>query len=125
MALDETRRHAGFLRFEGLEFDPVRRVLRRGRHELVLRPKLARLLHELLLRADSVMTRQELLRCVWPDARVSDETLAGAMRDLRAILRTVAEDPIRTVRGKGYELRGPVEGVDAAEPGCRVGASGC
>jgi DNA-binding winged helix-turn-helix (wHTH) protein len=69
------------------------------------------LLHELLLRAGQVVTKDELLDAVWPGLAVVEASLPTAMLKLRRALGDHGrESPIiETVQRIGYRLAVPVE----------------
>jgi len=58
-----------------------------------------------------LVTREELLAAVWPDANVTDNAIAQAVSDLRTALGDNAASPtyIRTVARRGYRFIAPVE----------------
>jgi DNA-binding response OmpR family regulator len=89
---------------------------------LELSPREYGLLAELVRRAGSVVTKEELLRVVWGDeeaaTRNAVEVYVGYLR--RKLAAAGAQDLVRTVRGHGYlaeapEPAGPT-GPDAAGP---------
>lgn len=77
-----------------------------------IEPRPLELLHELLLRAGDVVTKDELFETVWPGVTVVEASLTSAMLKLRRALR---DDPgsriIETVPRIGYRLAVPVEVV--------------
>lgn len=95
------------------------RVLRDGR-PLDLTPKLLDLLFYFLARPAQLVTKEELLNGVWPDANVTDNALAQAISDLREALGDTASAPtyILTVARRGYRFIAPVNTDDepAAAP---------
>src|ERR1700704_3426287 len=90
------------------------RVLRNG-EALSLTPKLLDLLFHLLDHAGTLVTKDQLLDAVWPDANVTENALAQAMSELRQALDDDAGAPafIKTVARRGYRFIAPVETVDA------------
>ena len=93
------------------------RVLRGG--EVVgLTPKLLDLLLYLLDRPATLVTKDELLEAVWPDANVTENALAQAMSELRQALGDEAGSPtfIKTIARRGYRFIAPVETVAHVEP---------
>lgn len=75
------------------------------------------LLHELLLHAGKVVTKDELLDAVWPGLAVVEASLPTAMLKLRRALGDHGpESPvIETVQRVGYRLAVPVEVESGAE----------
>jgi DNA-binding response OmpR family regulator len=83
----------------------TRQVFGDGR-EIVLTPKEFAMLEHLLLHAEQVVTRTELLEHVWnmrfdPGSNVVDAHVARLRAKLRAVIAT---PEIRTVRGVGFML---------------------
>jgi len=82
-----------------------------GGQRASLESKPLELLHELLLHAGSVVTKDELLDRIWRDVTVVEASLPTAVHKLRA---AIGDDPrnkaiIETVPGIGYRLGVPVE----------------
>jgi DNA-binding winged helix-turn-helix (wHTH) protein/tetratricopeptide (TPR) repeat protein len=84
--------------------------------ERFLRPKSYRLLEILSERRGELLTKDELVRQVWPDVFVSDDSLAQCVRDIRRALGDEGASLLRTVPRRGYMLTG-----DAA-PAARIDA---
>jgi DNA-binding winged helix-turn-helix (wHTH) protein len=76
-----------------------------------LEPKPMELLHELLLRAGEVVTKDELLDAIWPGVLVVEASLPTAVLKLRRALGDHRRENaiIETVSGIGYRLVGQVE----------------
>ena len=91
------------------------RVLRNG-EALNLTPKLLDLLFHLLDHAGTLVTKDQLLEAVWPDANVTENALAQAMSELRQALGDDAGAPefIKTVARRGYRF---IATVDAGAAG--------
>jgi two-component system OmpR family response regulator len=97
----------GFLRFEDLELDRVRRTARRGARRIDLSPREFRLLEYFVLHPGQVLTRTTLLEQVW-DMSFDPETnvVEAHMSNVRRKLEEGGEPRlIHTIRGSGYELR--------------------
>lgn len=75
-----------------------------------------RLLAALISHAPSGVGKDELIREVWGDVVVGDETLAQRVRLLRQALDEDSQNPrfITSVRGRGYRLICPVEAASSA-----------
>jgi two-component system OmpR family response regulator len=92
-----------------LELDLLKRVVKRGGHEIQLQPREFRLLEYLMRHAGQVVTRTMLLDNVWnyhfdPRTNVVESHLSR----LRAkIDKGFTPELIHTVRGAGYCLRAP------------------
>ena len=105
-------------RFGPFVADRISYRVSKGAEVLDLTPKLLDLLFYLVERPAVLVTKEELLQGVWPDANVTDNALAQAVSDLRTALGDHASAPtyIRTVARRGYRFIAPVESSDAATP---------
>jgi DNA-binding winged helix-turn-helix (wHTH) protein len=108
-------------RFGPFELDTRTLELRRAGEAVALEPKPLRLLLYLFEHRDRVLSKEELLRAVWPDESVGDAALAGALRNVRRALGDTgdAQRWIRTRRRVGYQFVGPVT-VDAVSARRRI-----
>lgn len=99
--------HLLFLPFR---LDPVNERLWRESELLQLRPKAFAVLRYLVEHAGQLVSREELLKAVWPDTSVSEELLRGYIRDLRKVLGDEAGEPrfIETAAGRGYRFLAPI-----------------
>ena len=88
-----------------------------------LESKPLELLHELLLNAGKVVTKDELLDRIWPNVIVVEASLPTAVRKLRLALGDDRRGPaiVETVSGIGYRLATPVE-VERRSTGPRLPA---
>ena len=96
--------------FEGFRLDPIGKVLFRGDAPVSLTPKTIETLLALVERPGQVVTKEELLRTVWPDAFVEENNLAQHISTLRRVL---GEDEggrqlIETMPKRGYRFVGRV-----------------
>jgi DNA-binding winged helix-turn-helix (wHTH) protein len=92
------------LRFDGFTFDgPARRLLRGGQ-PVHLSPKAFDLLAALLAARPRALSRDELMRALWPDTFVSRTSVAQLVGELRTALDDDAQAPrfVRTVQRFGY-----------------------
>ena len=98
-------------RFDGYEIDSARYELRRDGAPVPLEPKVLDVLLHLVHQRARLVTKEELLREVWPGVHVSESTLTRAVSLARAALADSASDPraIETVPGRGYRWKAPVE----------------
>ena len=92
-----------------LELDLLKRVVKRGGHEIQLQPREFRLLEYLMRHAGQVVTRTMLLDNVWnyhfdPRTNVVESHLS---RLRTKIDKGFTPELIHTVRGAGYCLRAP------------------
>jgi len=94
-------------RFGDCEVDERRRDLRVRGTPMELEAKPWEVLHQLLLHAGEVVTKEELLDSVWPGLTVVDSSLATAISKLR---RAIGDDSmIVTLPRIGYRLAVPVQ----------------
>jgi adenylate cyclase len=93
------------------------RVLRDDK-AIGLTPKLIDLLFYLLDHAGDLVTKEELLDALWPDANVTENALAQAMSELRQALGDEPSSPqfIKTVARRGYRVIARVEPLEAEVP---------
>lgn len=78
-----------------------------GEREVDLTATEFRILATLLRHPGRVYTREELMERAYPDQRfVSERTMDSHLRNVRAKLRDAGVDPIETVHGVGFRLRG-------------------
>ncbi|HEX7295357.1 MAG TPA: winged helix-turn-helix domain-containing protein, partial [Pyrinomonadaceae bacterium] len=94
-------------KFGDCEVDERRRDLRVRGMPIELEAKPWEVLRQLLLHAGEVVTKEELLDCVWPGLTVVDSSLATAIFKLRKALG--AESMVVTVPRVGYRLAVPVQ----------------
>ncbi|PAL22407.1 winged helix-turn-helix domain-containing protein [Sphingopyxis sp. GW247-27LB] len=105
-----SRRRRRLWRFASAEFDEASWVLRVGGAPAAVEGKPLEVLHELLLRAGEVVTKDEILDAVWPGVTVVEGSLATAISKLRKALgATDSQSVIATVSRVGYRFVAPVE----------------
>ncbi len=105
------RRQGRLWRFATAEFDERTWTLTVDGRVASIEGKPLELLHELLLRAGEVVTKDELLDAVWPDVEVVEASLPTAVLKLRRALKDDGEDGpqiIETAQRLGYRLAAPV-----------------
>lgn len=108
------RRRRRLWRFAGAEFDEAGWALRVRGRIAPLEGKPLEVLHELLLRAGEVVTKEELLDAVWPGVAVVEGSLPTAISKLRKALGSQEDTVIETVPRVGYRLVAPVR-IDSIE----------
>lgn len=98
-----------------LVVDLERGTVRRGEDSIDLPPLSFRLLACLIAHAPDPVDKDKLIREVWGDVVVGDETLAQRVRLLRQALGEDSQSPryLASVRGQGYRLK--CDAVPAAE----------
>jgi pimeloyl-ACP methyl ester carboxylesterase/DNA-binding winged helix-turn-helix (wHTH) protein len=116
--------------FAGFELDVAERRLLRGGTEVDLAPKAFDTLRLLVENAGHLMTKEELLRQLWPDAVVEENNLNKNISILRKVLGQTAgsEAYIETVPRAGYRFAATVKQLSAppvplARSGMRQAAS--
>src|ERR1700755_1379556 len=97
-------------RFGPFELQPGQRRLHRDGAPISLRPRAFDLLVALVDRAGHLVTKDELLERVWPQAVVEEAALHVQVSALRKV---VGSDAITTVSGRGYQFTLPVTKDDA------------
>ncbi len=98
-------------RFDEFELDPSRRVLSRNESPVALTPKAFDVLSYLVLNPGRVVTKDELLKSVWPDSFVEEGNLAQYISALRKALGDKSR-LIATVPGRGYQFVAQVFSVE-------------
>ena len=97
----------GILRYEDLEMDRLKRMVKRGGKPLDFSPREFRLLEFFLLNPERVVSRTTLLEKVWdmsfdPETNVVDAHMSNLRKKLEEGSRRRL---IQTIRGAGYALR--------------------
>ncbi len=114
-------------RIGGFTLDATAKVLMRGGTPVHLTLKAVETLLVLTENAGSVVTKDELMKAVWPDRVVDEANLMQNIAVIRKALGAPAGDPahIETYPGRGYRLVGPAivvehallpDAVETAEP---------
>lgn len=99
-------------RFASFVLDASRHRLTGPGGEISLRPKSFEVLALLLARAGHLVTKEEILRAVWPDLVVTDDSLTRCISDVRLAVQDSDRTLIRTVVKLGYIIDIPVAVVD-------------
>lgn len=106
------------VRFEDYEVDFARCEVRKSGVRIGVQRKPFRILELLLRRPGELVTREELVRFLWPDSHVSFEHgLNTAINSLRQVLGESSRDFrfIETRPGLGYRFSAPVEQITSAD----------
>ncbi len=116
------------LRFQSFTLDLQRLCLRGPSGEIDLRPKSFEVLRYLAEHAGRVATKEEMLTALWPDVRVTDESLTRCISEVRRAIGDDAQQFIKTVSRRGYLFDLICEDVDdardaAAPPPSQQGGS--
>src|SRR5262245_48646826 len=82
----------------------------RGSRAIKLRPKAFAVLNYLLGRPGKLVTKEELLKAVWPETFVGEAVLKVAIGQLRDVLDDDPKSPrfIETAHRRGYRFIGPI-----------------
>jgi DNA-binding winged helix-turn-helix (wHTH) protein/tetratricopeptide (TPR) repeat protein len=91
--------------FGPFRIDPDKETLLRGGEPVPLTPKTFQILLVLVRHSKEVVTKDELMKMVWPDTFVEEANLSRNIFMLRKALGDTAQDRyIVTVPGRGYRL---------------------
>jgi predicted ATPase/DNA-binding winged helix-turn-helix (wHTH) protein/class 3 adenylate cyclase len=103
--------------FADFRLDPTNACLWRGADTVVLQPKAFDLLYYLVTHQDRLISKDELLDAVWPEAVVNDAALRVVISALRKALGDTAQTSrfIATVPRRGYRFLAPVRLVESPE----------
>lgn len=104
----------------GYRFDPFtlnldRGCLQEGDQDLDLRPKAFEVLRTLVEHAGKLLSKDDLVRAVWPNVIVNDDALAQCIRDIRKVLRDEGEHFIKTMPRRGYLFVAEVTSLQPAD----------
>jgi TolB-like protein/DNA-binding winged helix-turn-helix (wHTH) protein/Flp pilus assembly protein TadD len=88
--------------FDGFTLDLTRACLLRGTQEIKLRPKPFDALKYLVGNPGRLITKAELIKALWPDTAVTDDSLVQCLMEVRRALGDEAQQIIKTVHGRGY-----------------------
>ena len=109
----------GILQFGDFEVDPVARSLRKHGERIPLTRRSFDILLLFVKRPGEIVSREDLIKGVWSDTFVDENTLSQSISTLR---RSLAERPgdnnfIATLPGRGYQFVAQVIEVPASLPG--------
>jgi len=81
-----------------------------------LEPKVMEVLVRLACEPGDVVSKENILKTVWPDTFVSDDVLIRSVSELRRVFGDDAREPhfIETIPKRGYRLVAPVERLNSA-----------
>ncbi|HVP67551.1 MAG TPA: alpha/beta fold hydrolase [Anaeromyxobacteraceae bacterium] len=99
-------------RFGSYELDVGRREFRAAGAIQPLQPQVFAVLEYLVRHRNHVVSKDELLRELWPDAVVTDASLQRAVSLARRALRPADRGLLRTHARRGYRFVGEVTGID-------------
>jgi adenylate cyclase len=108
--------------FEGYTLDIARSSLRAADREIQLRPKSFEVLRYLLENSDRLVTKEEMIKAIWPNVAVTDESLTHCISEVRQALGGRKQAIIATVPRRGYRLVAAVSRLATTTPAAlRVG----
>lgn len=104
--------------FDSFELDREGCRLFRDGVEVPVEPRVFDLLSYLVAHPDRLVGRDELLEHVWHARTLSEGVLASTIAKLRRALgqRADGQEPIETVRGRGYRFRWTARATPAPDP---------
>jgi DNA-binding winged helix-turn-helix (wHTH) protein len=88
--------------FDEFQLDLTSGCLLRGRDEIKLRPQSFEVLTYLVENNGRLIPKEELIRAVWGNTSVSDDSLTQCLKDIRHKLGDEAQQIIKTVPKRGY-----------------------
>src|SRR5262245_21983532 len=91
-------------RFGDYTLDVARGFLQSGGREIELRPKSFEVLRYLVENAGRLVSKDELIKTVWPDVIVTDDSLARCISEVRQAIGDSSQTMIRTVPRRGYRF---------------------
>src|SRR5215470_12373151 len=94
--------------FEGFTLDVACSSLRAGNRAVALRPKSFEVLRYLVENADRLVTKEELMKAIWPNVVVTDESLSHCVSEVRQALGDSNQTIIATMPRRGYRFTAPV-----------------
>jgi DNA-binding winged helix-turn-helix (wHTH) protein/TolB-like protein len=94
----------------------------RDGREIPLRPQAFDLLKYLLQNAGRLVTKDELMKAVWPGVFVTDDSLVQCVRDVRRAIRDADQSVLRAVPKRGYRFTIPAAVPPSARTRWRMGA---
>lgn len=98
----EVHKNRARYRFADFTLDCERASLVKAGQELKLRPKVYGALEYLLQNRGRLVTKEELLQALWPDAFVTDDSLVQCLVELRRALDDRSQEILKTVPRRGY-----------------------
>jgi TolB-like protein len=94
--------------FAGQTLDVARSSLRAADREVELRPKSFEVLRYLVENAGRLVTKEELIKAIWPNVVATEESLAHCVSEVRNAIGDGQRSIIKTVPSRGYRFAAPV-----------------
>jgi TolB-like protein/DNA-binding winged helix-turn-helix (wHTH) protein len=98
--------------FKGYTLDTRRSALRAADQEVELRPKAFEVLRYLVENAERLVSKDELIKAIWPDVTATDESLAHCVSEVRRALGDGEQTIIKTVPRRGYRFAAQVDRLE-------------
>src|SRR5215471_213427 len=95
--------------FKDFTLDLDRACLLRMGEEIRLRPKVFEALKYLVENRNRLITKEELIKAIWADTFVTDDSLVQCLVEIRRALGEEAQGCIKTVPRRGYIFEAPVQ----------------
>ncbi|HEV2116687.1 MAG TPA: winged helix-turn-helix domain-containing protein [Terriglobales bacterium] len=108
--------------FGPFSLDPLKRIVLRNGEPIPLTPKVFDILLVLVQSSGQPLTRDELMKLVWPDSFVEEGNLTQNISVLRKTLGN-GKRYIVTIPGRGYQFAEPVRELNGAEASATQGGS--
>src|SRR5262245_12967932 len=89
-------------RFESFMLDLERLTLHGPSGQSNLRRKSFEVLRYLVEHGGRVVSKEEVMKAVWPDVTVSDESLTQCIHDIRRAIGDERQQIVKTVPRRGY-----------------------
>jgi TolB-like protein/tetratricopeptide (TPR) repeat protein len=90
------------IEFDHFVLDLSRECLLRDGDQVKLRPQSFRMLHYLVENGGRLLTKSELMKALWGDLAVTDDSIVQCLRDVRLALDDRDHSIIQTVPKRGY-----------------------
>jgi DNA-binding winged helix-turn-helix (wHTH) protein len=90
--------------FDDYVLDVARGCLRTADREVELRPKSFEVLRCLVENSSRLVTKDELIKTVWPNVVVSDEALTQCISEVREAIGDRGQKMIKTMPRRGYRF---------------------
>src|SRR6266700_1515879 len=100
--------------FVGHTLDVARSSLRAADREVQIRPKSFEVLVYLVENAERLVPKEELIKAIWLNVVVTDESLTHCISELRSALGDSQQTIIKTVPRRGYRFAAPVSRLAAS-----------
>src|SRR5215813_3450077 len=106
MSASESQQLKELYEFGPFRVDPEKEILLRAGEPIPLQPKTFQILLVLIRRNTEVVTKDDLMKAVWPDTFVEEANLSRNIFMLRKALGESPQDHryVLTVPGRGYRL---------------------